>query len=108
MLIVFQRKLIKYMLKMFDPDQVGGGFLSSCILCVGLSSVGENVVERGSLTLWLERQNVLTGVELLKEELEEGNCLPFQGKRGKRAKPNTKQKQIPQSLTVHQVFVLFS
>ena len=45
-----------YNTKMFDPDQVWGGFLSSCILCVGLSYVGENVVERVHLHFgWKDR-----------------------------------------------------
>lgn len=45
-----------YNTKKFDPDQVWGGFLSSCILCVGLSSVGENVVKRVHLHFgWEDR-----------------------------------------------------
>ena len=63
---------------------------------------GRKCSKEGSLTLWLGRQNVLTEIELLKE-LEERNYLTFQWKgRKPKSNNNTKQKETPQTSTMHQ------
>lgn len=108
MLIVFQRKLINYITQKSLTQKPSLGWISFFMYFMCWAKFcGRKCSRERSLTLWLERQNVLTGVELLKE-LEERNCLPFQWKRRKpKPKNNTKQEQTPHSLTVHQGLCAF-
>lgn len=90
---------------MFDPDQVWGGFLSSCIFMCWAKFCGRKCGRRFTYTLAGKTECAHRSWTV--KRTRRGNCLPFQGREEAKPKPNTKQKQIPQSLTAHQGLCAF-